>query len=138
MKPPEIKVGKTTIGNIVDILSDQFGDKTAVEYKSLDLKLDFSSFKAVCDGVAKGLMALGVEKGEKIAIWANNLPEWVYTQYGSARMGAVLVTVNTGYKSAELEYLHIINKICPALKKSEPGTFESRKLPFLQRTDIIL
>ena len=154
MNIPEIEVGKTTIGNIVDILADNFGAQSSLEYNALDLKLNFSDLRAVCDDVAKGLMALGVERGEKIAIWANNLPEWVYTQYGSARMGAVLVTVNTGYRSAELEYLleqsdattliltggvrdpdeylHIINKVCPDLKESEPGKLKSEKLPFLK------
>ena len=50
-------------------------------------------------------MALGIERGEHIAVWANNVPEWVYLQFGSARMGAVLVTVNTNYRAFELEYL---------------------------------
>ncbi len=154
MDKPEIKVGETTIGNILDILADSFCNHSALEYNSLDLKLDFSEFKSTCDDVAKGLMALGIKKGEKIAIWANNLPEWVYTQYGSARMGAVLVTVNTGYKSAELEYLleqsdattliltggvrdkdeylKIIDKICPGLKESDPGKLDHVELPFLK------
>ncbi|MBU1340225.1 MAG: AMP-binding protein [Proteobacteria bacterium] len=154
MQKPEIQIGKTTIGDILDILADNFSSHSALEYNSLDLKLDFSEFKTTCDDVAKGLMALGIKKGEKIAIWANNLPEWVYTQYGSARMGAVLVTVNTGYRSAELEYLleqsdattliltggvrekdeylKIIDKVCPTLKDSDPGKLNHEKLPYLK------
>jgi fatty-acyl-CoA synthase len=154
MQSSEIIVGKTTIGNLLDIQADNFATLSALEYTSLDLKLDFLAFRDVCDDVAKALMALGIEKGEKIAIWANNIPEWVYTQYGSARMGAVLVTVNTAYRSAELEYLleqsdattliltggvrepeeylNIINKVCPGLKDSEPGKFKNENLPFLK------
>ena len=154
MQKPEITIGKTTIGDIVDILGDNFGDNRALEYNALDVKLNFSEFRDVCDQVAKGLMALGVEKNEHIAIWANNLPEWVYTQYGSAKAGAVLVTVNTNYKSAELEYLlrqsdsttllltdgvrekneyiEIINRVCPTLKDSEPGKLNEKELPGLK------
>lgn len=154
MQKPEIKVGETTIGNIVDILADNIGENSGLEYNSLGIKYTFKEFREVCNKVAKGLMALGIQRGEKIAIWANNVPEWVYTQYGSARMGAVLVTVNTSYKSAELEYLleqsdattlilmggvrtpdeyiQTINKVCPELKDTEPGKTRCKKLPFLK------
>ncbi|MBI9091422.1 MAG: AMP-binding protein [Desulfobacterium sp.] len=154
MHKPEIKVGETTIGNIVDILAENFGDNSGLEYHSLGIKHTFKEFRQVCNHVAKGLMALDIERGEKVAIWANNLPEWVYTQYGSARMGAILVTVNTSYRSAELEYLleqsdattlilaggvreadeyiKVINKVCPELKDAEPGKLVSKKLPFLK------
>ncbi len=154
MHKPEIRVGKHTISDVVDILADNFGDYSALEYHSLGIKYNFKEFRDVCDDVAKGLMALGLKRDDKLAIWANNLPEWVYTQFGSARMGAVLVTVNTSYRSAELEYLleqsdsttliltggvrdadeyiKIINKVCPELKSSKPGELKSDKLPFLK------
>ena len=154
MEKPDITIGKTTIGNIVDTLAENLGDNSALEYNSLDIQYNFREFRSVCDEVAKGLMALGIEREEKVAIWANNLPEWVYTQYGSAKMGAVLVTVNTSYRSAELEYLlkqsdattliltggvreadeylKIINKVCPSLKESEPGKLDCKELPFLK------
>jgi len=50
-------------------------------------------------------MGLGLNKGDKISVWANNVPEWVHLQFASAKVGAVLVTVNTYYKSSEIEYL---------------------------------
>ena len=77
MKKPEIKVGETTIGNIVDILAEEFGENSGLEYNSLGIKHNFREFREVCNRVAKGLMALGIKRGEKIAIWANNVPEWV-------------------------------------------------------------
>ncbi|MFO7748859.1 MAG: AMP-binding protein [Desulfobacteraceae bacterium] len=154
MEKPDITIGKTTIGNIVDTLAENLGDNSALEYNSLDIQFNFREFRSMCDDVAKGLMALGIQREEKVAIWANNLPEWVYTQYGSAKMGAVLVTVNTSYRSAELEYLlkqsdattliltggvreadeylKIINKVCPSLKESEPGKLDCKELPFLK------
>ncbi len=154
MQKPEIKVGQHTISDVVDILAENFSNYTALEYHSLGIKYNFKEFRDVCDEVAKGLMALGLKRDDKLAIWANNLPEWVYTQFGSARMGAVLVTVNTSYRSAELEYLleqsdsttliltggvrdadeyiKVINKVCPELKDSKPGELNVEKLPFLK------
>jgi len=154
MKKPDIKVGKTTIGNVVDILAENFGDNIGLEYHALGIRQDFRQLRQQFDAVAKGLMALGVERGDKVAIWANNVPEWVYTQFGSARMGAVLVTVNTNYRSSELEYLlqqsdattlilvggirepdeylKILDKVCPVIKDSEPGKLNCEKLPFLK------
>ncbi len=154
MNKPDIKVGRTTIGNVVDILADNIGDNIGLEYHSLDIKKNFRELRKMFDDVAKGLMALGIRRNDKVAIWANNLPEWVYTQYGSARMGAVLVTVNTNYRSKELEfllhqsdattliltggvrepdeYLKVLDAVCPIIKDSEPGKLECEKLPFLK------
>ena len=154
MRKPDITVGETTIGTIVDILADNFGDNSGLEYHSLGIKQTFSELRDKFDEVAKGLMALGIAKDEKIAVWANNLPEWVYTQFGSGRMGAVLVTVNTSYRSTELEYLlkqsdattliltggireadeylRILHQVCPAIRESEPGKLDCEKLPFLK------
>lgn len=154
MKKPDITVGKTTIGNVVDILAENFGDNIGLEYHALGIRKNFRQLREQFNDIAKGLMALDIAGGDKVAIWANNLPEWVYTQYGSARMGAVLVTVNTNYRSTELEYLlqqsdsttliltggvrdadeyiKILNEVCPMLKDSEPGKLHCDKLPFLK------
>ncbi len=154
MKKPDITIGKTTIGDIVDILAEEIGDNIGLEYHSLDITLSFNQLREKFDAVAKGLMALGIKKGDKVAIWANNLPEWVYTQYGSARTGAVLVTVNTNYRSSELEYLlqqsdtttliltggirepddyiRVLHKVCPDITDSAPGQLNCEKLPFLK------
>jgi fatty-acyl-CoA synthase len=105
MQVPQYEVGKTTIGQLVDIVADQFGDSLALEYHKFGIRYNYKEFRDLCNDVAKGFMALGVERGEHIAIWANNVPEWVYTQFGTGKMGAVLVTVNTNYRSFELEYL---------------------------------
>lgn len=154
MNKPDIKVGKTTIGNIVDILADNFGDNLGLEYHDLGIRHNFRQLRGIFDNVAKGLMALGIARGEKVAIWANNVPEWVYIHYGSSRMGAVLVTVNTNYRANELEYLlkqsdsttlilidgirepgeflNVLNKVCPTIAESEPGKLDCEKLPFLK------
>ncbi len=57
------------------------------------------------NNVAKGLLAIGVKKGDKVAIWATNYPQWILLQFATARIGAILVTVNTNYKTYELKYI---------------------------------
>ena len=105
------------------------------------------------DRVARGLLRLGIGKGDHVAIWATNVPEWVVLQFATAKIGAVLVTVNTNYKSAELEYVlqqsdsttlflvqgfkdtdyvETIYEVAPELKGAAPGALQSEKLPFLK------
>lgn len=144
MQLPRYEVGKTTIGQLVDLVANQFGASRALEYHKLGVRYDYRQFRDACDEVAKGLMALGIEKGENIAVWANNVPEWVLLQFGSGKMGAVLVTVNTNYRSFELEYLmkqsdsttlfliagvrepkeylEVVHEVCPELAHSAHGT----------------
>ncbi len=151
---PNYEVGKTTIGQLVDRVADQFSDSKALEYHQLGINYNYREFREVCNRVAKGFMALGVEKGEHIAIWANNVPEWVLAQFGTAKMGAVLVTVNTNYRSFELEYLmkqsdastlvmiggvrepeeylKVVNNVCPELKDRAPGGLDCSRLPKLK------
>src|SRR5689334_23451355 len=57
------------------------------------------------DSLARGLLALGVAKGERVGIWAPNVPEWVLVQYATARIGAILVNINPAYRSHELSYV---------------------------------
>jgi fatty-acyl-CoA synthase len=159
MQLPKYEVGKTTIGQLVDIVAEQFGDSKALLYHKFGIDYTYRQFRDKCNEVAKAFMALGIEKGEKIAIWANNVPEWVLTQFSTAKMGAVLVTVNTNYRSFELEYLmkqsdsttilmiggvreadeyiKVVNEVCPELKTAEPGKLKSAKLPLLKNVVFI-
>ena len=151
---PKFEVGKTTMGQLLDLVAEQFGDSPAVEYHKLGIRYNYREFRDVCNSVAKGFMAIGAEKGSKIAIWANNVPEWLYTQFGTGKMGAIMVTVNTSYRSFELEYLmkqsdsstllliggvreadeyiKVIYEVCPELKDCEPGKLKSAVLPELK------
>ncbi|NQU66066.1 MAG: AMP-binding protein [SAR324 cluster bacterium] len=155
MDIPKFEVGKTTIGQLVDTVANQFGENAALKYPNYGINYNYKDFQEICNKAAKSLMALGIKKGEKIAIWANNVPEWVYVQFGSAKMGAVLVTVNTNYRSFELEYLmkqsdattlimiggvisddeyiKVIYDVCPELRNSAPGKLESKSLSKLKR-----
>ncbi|KJS13071.1 MAG: AMP-binding protein [Peptococcaceae bacterium BRH_c8a] len=154
MKGPQFEVGKVTIGQLVDLMAEQLEENIALMYPQRGIKYNYREFQGVCNKVAKGLMALGVQKGENISVWANNVPEWIYAQFGSAKMGAVLVTVNTNYRSFELEYLlkqsdsttiilvngirekdeyvNIMYELCPELNSSEPGQLNCPRLPKLK------
>lgn len=154
MHKPDITVGATTLGEVVDLLADNFAEHIGLAYHSLDIRDNYQQLREKFDAVAKGLMALGIAKGDKVAIWANNVPEWVYTQYGSARMGAVLVTVNTNYRAKELEYLlqqsdattliliggirepddyfKVLARVCPDYSHHQPGKLKCDHLPFLK------
>ena len=93
-----------TLGQILDETAAKYPDNEALVY--LDgPRYTYEEFKEIVDTVAKGLIKLGVKKGDHVAVWAYNVPEWVILQFATAKAGAVLVTVNTYYKAKELEYL---------------------------------
>jgi acyl-CoA synthetase (AMP-forming)/AMP-acid ligase II len=94
-----------TIGDCLKEQAERIMAQEAIVYSKLGIRYTYQEFYELTSKVAKGLMAMGIEKGDHIAVWATNVPEWLLLQFGSARAGAVLVTVNTNYQSAELEYL---------------------------------
>ena len=68
-------------------------------------RYSYTEFAAVVDELAKALMAAGVDKGDRVGIWSPNYAEWAILQYATARIGAVLVTINPAYRVNELEYV---------------------------------
>ncbi|GEC89941.1 AMP-binding protein [Brevibacillus brevis] len=143
----------TTIGNMLDDTASKYLEKEALVYHERGLRYTFGEFQEICNQAARGFMSLGIQKGEHIAIWATNVPEWVISQFATAKMGGVLVTVNTSYRVHELEYLlrqsesttlllmdsyrdanylAMIQEICPELLTCEPGALQSERLPHLK------
>ncbi len=142
-----------TVGKLLEERARQYPDHEAVVYADHGLRLTYRQFNDYCRLVARGLMRLGIEKGEHVAIWATNVPEWIACQFATGKMGAVLVTVNTNYQAAELEYLlkqsdsttlflieqyrdssyiDILYEIVPELRTSAPGQLQSKRLPKLK------
>ncbi|MDD2367168.1 MAG: AMP-binding protein [Desulfuromonadaceae bacterium] len=142
-----------TVGSLLDEMASRYPENEALVYHERNYRLNYREFNDTCRQVAKGLLRLGIKKGDNIAIWAYNVPEWVLLQFASAKIGAILVTVNTSYKSAELEYIlkqsdsttlfmvgsfkdtnyvETVGNVIPELFSSEPGKLESAKLPFLK------
>ncbi|WLD92107.1 AMP-binding protein [Alkalihalobacillus sp. AL-G] len=94
-----------TIGQLLKDKAECLPGHEAVVYSKEGIRHTYQEFYELTGKVAKALMALGIQKGEHIAVWSTNRFEWLLLQFGSARMGAVLVTVNTSYQKNELDYL---------------------------------
>ena len=80
------------------------GDREALVSVEQGVRWTYREFAAAVDEVAAGLMALDVRVGDRVGIWSPNCAEWVLVQYATARIGAILVTINPAYRVAELEY----------------------------------
>ena len=94
-----------TLGEVINDLAKKYPTNLACKFPIENYERTWEEFDKETDEYAKGLMALGVQKGDKIAIWAKNTSEWMLTLFASTKIGAILVTVNTNYKIFELEYL---------------------------------
>src|SRR5437868_5761533 len=98
-----------TIGDLLDQQAEAFADQESLVYhypeNGLNLRLTHRQYREAANRLAKGLMALGIAPGKHIAVWATNVPEWALLQMAAAKIGAVLVTVNTNYHASELEYV---------------------------------
>jgi len=94
-----------TIGELLYETVRKYGNQKAVIYSKEGIRLTYEEFANEVNKLAKALIGLGIQKGEHVAIWATNVPEWLLLQFATAKIGAVLVTVNTSYKARELEYL---------------------------------
>ncbi|MBY6035456.1 AMP-binding protein [Fictibacillus nanhaiensis] len=96
---------KLTVGDCLKQQAKINKAQEAIVYSKLGIRYTYHEFYELTSKVAKGLMAMGIQKGDHVAVWATNVPEWLLLQFGTARAGAVLVTVNTNYQRAELDYL---------------------------------
>jgi fatty-acyl-CoA synthase len=93
-----------TIGENLRRTVERVGDHEAVVSRQQGYRATYGELWDLTGKVARGLMARGVQKGDRVGIWAPNRYEWIGVQYGTARMGAILVNINPAYKTAELEY----------------------------------
>ena len=104
-----IELLNETIADLLDRQAAAFPDHEALVYNypelGLNIRFSYRQYRAAADRLAKGLLALGIEKGEHVAVWASNVPEWALLEMALAKVGAVLVTINTNYRAAELEYV---------------------------------
>ena len=94
---------KKTFGSLADTVAERFGDREALVFR--DERYTFSEVREKIDAVARGLINLGVKPGDHVALWLMNRPEWIYTMFALARIGAVQVPVNTRFRTNDLAYL---------------------------------
>lgn len=147
-----------TVGELLEKQVNLYPDQEAVVYPELNLRKTYKEFDEMANKAAKGLMSLGIDKGENVAIWSDNKPEWLTSQFATGKMGAVLVTVNTSYQAKELEYLlkqsesttlilaesykgtsyvDVLKQVCPEFEDAEKGELHSENVPFLKNVVII-
>ncbi len=94
-----------TLGGILEKYARETPDHEFMVYSDRGLRFTYKEFDERADTFARGLLEIGVTKGSKIGVWAKNVPDWMTFMFAAAKIGAVLVTVNTNYKSAEVEYI---------------------------------
>jgi fatty-acyl-CoA synthase len=93
-----------TVSQLLERAVLRYGGRNAALFAATGVQLSWHDLKQGADEVAAGLLALGIGRGDRVGIWAPNCPEWVLTQFGTARIGAILVTINPAYRSTELEF----------------------------------
>jgi len=143
-----------TFPQVLSRVAEEFPDQYAFKYTTLDYTRTYKEFQQDVDDFARALVSLGVKAGSKVSVWATNVPAWYISFWACARIGAVLVTMNTAYKIHEAEYLlrqsdthtlimiescldsdyrRIINEICPEIRSNKPGqSLHCKRLPFLR------
>ena len=142
-----------TLGVNFDLAAEKWGERDALIVRHQNVRWTYSELKNEVDDFAAGLLALGLEPGDRIGIWSPNNSEWVVTQYATAKAGLILVNINPAYRVAELEYalnkvtckalvlatqfkssdyMGMLKELAPEISLCEPGNLKSKRLPNLQ------
>lgn len=142
-----------TLGQFFDDLLQTQPERPFIIYADRGLVWTYQEFYERCERMAKGLLAIGVGKGDHVGVWARNVPEWLTLLFATAKIGAVLVTINTNYKKHELEYVlrqsdmhtlaivdgqrdvsyvDIVYELIPELREAPRGHFKSERFPRLK------
>jgi fatty-acyl-CoA synthase len=144
---------ETTLGNLLREKARSQPDRDFIVYADRDLRFTYGEFDRRVDELARGLLAIGLKKGDHVGIWATNVPDWNTLLFATARAGMIFVTVNTGYKLHELDYLvkqsdlaclfiidgfrdsdyiSMIYELVPELRTCPRGHLKSERYPFLK------
>lgn len=142
-----------TMGELIKKTASENGQVEALVSPEFRLRLTYRELYEKCRLLARGLMAMGIGRGDACAVWTTNIPEWVYLQFALGMVGGILVTVNTNYRAHELEYLlhqsdsttlflmdgyrdtnfyETVREIVPELDSHPPGKLASKRLPKLK------
>ncbi len=142
-----------TIGDMFDVTVAKFPQREALVSRHQNLRYTWSELQWEVHLFARGLMALGIKKGDRVGIWAPNCAEWVITQFATAKIGAILVNINPAYRLHELEYAlnqstchtlimapnfrtadytEMLYTLCPELRHYSPGELEANRAPHLK------
>jgi len=146
-------VNGLTIGQVLRQTARRFGHRQALVFSHAAVRWTWAEFDRNVDRVARGLLAIGLRRGDHLGVWSTNWPEWVLLQFATARIGLVLVTINPAYRPAELryalaqsdvrglaligrfrtsDYFQMLREVCPELDTSRPGELNSPEFPRLR------
>lgn len=155
---PTMTLNPYTLPMLLRKNAENVPDNDCVVAPEYEICWSWTEFDRLTDEVARGMYAMGIRKGDHVAIWATNVPEWMLVMFGSSKLGAILVTVNTNYKQFELnylmtqsdakmlimiggvkdnDYLSHITGLVPSLLTNAPDAIESKQLPFLKSVVLI-
>jgi fatty-acyl-CoA synthase len=147
-----------TVGGLLDRVAAKYPQRPALVARAQDVRLDYRAFHAEVERVAAGLLALGLERGERIGIWAPNRAEWVVLQFAAPKAGLILVNINPAYRTHELEYslnkvacralvlprrfktshyLAMLTELAPELATAAPGQLQAARLPALREVILL-
>jgi fatty-acyl-CoA synthase len=142
-----------TIDHVLHRAAQRWPEQEAIVSRHQQQRLTYRELDVRVTEIAAGLLALELERGDRIGIWASNRIEWALTQYAAARAGLILVTVNPAYRLHELEYvlnkvackalvtearfkssdyLAMLGELAPEVNVCNPGTLEAKRLPALR------
>jgi fatty-acyl-CoA synthase len=142
-----------TLGVFFDEIAAKFPENEALVSCHQNIRYSYSQLQCETNRLASSLLSLGLEPGDRVAIWANNSAEWLITQLATAKIGLVLVNFNPAYRASELEYalnkagckalitlstfkttnyLELIRSLAPEIDTATPGMLDAPKLPFLR------
>jgi fatty-acyl-CoA synthase len=142
-----------TIGDLFDHTATRYADNEALVSCHQGLRYTYRQLQMEVDRCARALIALGVEKGQRVGIWAPNCAEWTITQFATAKLGAILVNINPSYRLNEVQYAlrqsgctwlvtapqfktsdytGMIHELTPELAASRPGALASAAFPSLR------
>ena len=150
---PGVDYANITMGDLLDAAAGAYPDNDAVVMIDRPVRMSYRELKEQCDLLAKGLIRLGVQKGDHVSIWATNVPEFIVCQLGIPKAAAVWVTINIRALKHEVEYLlrqsdsvalfmvegfrdldyvQMLNELAPELASAEPGKLQSAAFPELR------
>jgi len=154
MRPEDVE--GLTVGGLLSLVTQRRPETDALVYADRGLRYSYKEFNEVVERCARALIALGLEKGDHVAVWGQNVPEWVTLQFATGKTGTVLVTINPAYKANELRYVleqsdaavlfltegvkdvnfvEILQRAVPDLAEAESGEIEG--LPHLKNVVLI-
>ena len=142
-----------TIGGMLEEIARKYPTRQAVKYIEMEFDKTWYEFNNKVDRIARGLLGIGFKKGDHAAVWATNYPQWLTLFFATAKIGVVLVPINTNYKEQELEYVlkhsdamalficdglkdidceKIIYSVCPEIMSRGKERIHAEKFPYLR------